>query len=287
MNKKSAIRILEIQKQKLDDVNLYKDETWVFQTASYIKDFFGENSTEYVFISQFTFGVVVPTTTPPDEMQRLFKYKIEKVSKFLDNCIETIRIKGTLKTEKLNFLNRLNNGILIGLILPIFSGLIGIGFYFGTEKINKDNVELTTQNSRIKSTYDSLQKVIDNKSRLIIDLTSKNDSIDKMLYDAKSLIQDYNKTHFNITISYSQPYSLFEGQVLINTEKKYNSVLFSFEGIKNVNDRLEFPYEKKAIEMEQGKRFYLLDNFNQIWIVNVMKIGNSDLKLELIKKDIP
>jgi hypothetical protein len=194
MNKRSAIKILEIQKKKLEDVNLYKDETWVFQTASYIKDFFGESSAEYNFISQFTFGVVVLNTTPPDEVRILFKNKEEKVSKFLDNCIETIRIKGILKTEKLNFLNKLNNGTLIGLIIPIFSGLVGIGFYFGTEKINKENAELTIENNRIISTNDSLKKVIDNQLLLMTNLTSKNDSIIKILKDEKVMTHYHNKT---------------------------------------------------------------------------------------------
>jgi hypothetical protein len=38
MNNKKAIEILQKQKLKLDNPNILKDETWVFQTASYIKD---------------------------------------------------------------------------------------------------------------------------------------------------------------------------------------------------------------------------------------------------------
>jgi dipeptidyl aminopeptidase/acylaminoacyl peptidase len=57
MTIKKAIDILQKQKAKIDDQNHPNDENWVFQTASYIKDFFGDKSTEYSFIVQFSFYV--------------------------------------------------------------------------------------------------------------------------------------------------------------------------------------------------------------------------------------
>jgi len=154
MNTKKAISILLRQKSKLLDKNFYKDENWVFQTASYIKDFFGDNSTEYSFISRFTFTIKVLNVTPADEKRRLLAEKEESAIKFLDNCIETLQNKGIYKSDKNNFLRNLDNATIIGLIIFFGSTLFGIGYYFGTEKVNKENIELSGQ---VKILNDSLK----------------------------------------------------------------------------------------------------------------------------------
>ena len=55
MKKKEAIKILQRQLSKID--NRVSDDAWIFQTAEYIRQFFGEQSTQYSFISQFQFTV--------------------------------------------------------------------------------------------------------------------------------------------------------------------------------------------------------------------------------------
>ena len=102
MRKSKAIKILQTQKAKVLDVNTYNDETWVFQTGSFIKDFFGEDSAEYSFISQFTFMVKVPNLTSTEEDRERLKSKKEKAVNFIDDCIETIRYKGAT-IKKLTF----------------------------------------------------------------------------------------------------------------------------------------------------------------------------------------
>ncbi|MFL5762947.1 MAG: hypothetical protein ACJ77K_03325 [Bacteroidia bacterium] len=94
MNKKKAIEILKKQKEKLP-----KDDTWVFQTASYIKDFFGEDSVEFNFISQFTFTVVAHSGTTDDVMRHEVFSRRDKALRYLDNCIEIIETKGLHKKE--------------------------------------------------------------------------------------------------------------------------------------------------------------------------------------------
>ncbi|MCK4664498.1 MAG: hypothetical protein KAT68_16635 [Bacteroidales bacterium] len=157
MNRKSAIKILRKQKAKLTDKNHYNDETWVFQTASYIKDFFGYNSTEYSFISKFSFTVKVLNITPPEETLQLIKEKEQKALNFLDDCVETISNKGLYKRDNIIFLKKLVNVKTIGLILSIGATIFLIGYYFGTEKINKENIEL---NREVKILRDSLNQGI-------------------------------------------------------------------------------------------------------------------------------
>lgn len=99
MNKKKAIEILIQQKNKLEKSSFYQDETWVFHTASYIKDFFGESSTEFTFISQFRFTVISTNKTPEPDILYALDQKKQKALKFLDNCVDTIKNKGLYKPE--------------------------------------------------------------------------------------------------------------------------------------------------------------------------------------------
>jgi len=69
MRLKKAIEILKGQKDKLQSFE-NQNQNWVFQTASYIKDFFGENSTEFSFISQFRFEVVSSNWDSSEDIRR-------------------------------------------------------------------------------------------------------------------------------------------------------------------------------------------------------------------------
>ena len=95
MTVKKAIDILKAQRAKLDDFN-NKNQNWVFQTASYIKDFFGDNSTEFSFISQFHFHVTSSNWDSPDDVKRWLAEKPIEAKTFLDNCIETLQHKKVL-----------------------------------------------------------------------------------------------------------------------------------------------------------------------------------------------
>ena len=108
MNDKKAIEILRKQIQKHDDSKLHKDENWVFQTASYIKDFFGVNSTEYTFISKFSFKVLASNYDVQNFINYEWASKPKKAKIYLENCIETISNKGLYKHPKTNFLNRIS-----------------------------------------------------------------------------------------------------------------------------------------------------------------------------------
>lgn len=160
MNRKKAKAILLKQKSKLTDINYYNDENQVFQTGSYIKDLFGENSTEYNFISRFTFTIKVMSNTTVDERRQLLIEKEESAIKFIDNCIETIENKGLYKSEKVNFLKSLDNSTLIGVIIFFGSTIFAIGYYFGTEKINVENIELKRDNEILKDSINQKNKYI-------------------------------------------------------------------------------------------------------------------------------
>jgi len=123
MTVKKAIDILKSQKEKLEDFD-NKNQNWVFQTASYIKDFFGENSTEFSFISQFHFHVVSSNWDSPEDVRRWLAEKPIEAKPFLDNCVETLQHKGLFKQPKQNFLNRLSDTALWTIISIAIPGLV-------------------------------------------------------------------------------------------------------------------------------------------------------------------
>lgn len=157
MTKKKAIEILTTQKNKIDDQNYPNDENWVSQTASYIRSFFGENSNEFKLISTFKFYV---THFDPVEEEINVRYspKMENNAKiFIDNCIETLTVKGIYKEPNVNFLYKMTDQGVIGLIslicIPVFSAGYFCGNYFAINKVDAQKIEM-------KKKIDSLNKLL-------------------------------------------------------------------------------------------------------------------------------
>lgn len=166
MKTEKAIKILLVQRDKLLDKKIYKDENWVFQTASYIKDFFGEHSPEYKFIGTYTFTALAHNQMSKEEKQLLFKDKENKAVIFLNNCIETIQNKGLFKPPKKNFLQRIGNSAvwtIIGILVP---ALFSVGFLIGQYFTDTKNIDLKTQ---VKQLQDSLN-IVKSKNKNLNDL---------------------------------------------------------------------------------------------------------------------
>lgn len=150
MTKSKALKLLNAQRAKLIDRNHYKDEIWVAQTISYVKDIFGEDSVEYHIANQFKFYVLSsPYKTPEDALKEIDQKKSD-ILKFIDSWIETVNHKGV--KVKSNFLYRLNDNwltFIIGTIITvIFPTIFYIGFWFGSH----DSLpKLTDQKNQQKS----------------------------------------------------------------------------------------------------------------------------------------
>ncbi|MBS0647321.1 MAG: hypothetical protein JSR97_12145 [Verrucomicrobia bacterium] len=165
MTVKKAIDILKSQKTKLEDFD-NKNQNWVFQTASYIKDFFGENSTEFSFISQFHFHVVSSNWDSPEDVRRWLAEKPIEAKRFLDNCVETLQHKGLFKQPKQNFLNRLSDTALWTIISIVIPGLISIGLFFGNLYADKQNIEIKQENKLLKDSLTLLKtSIIDTSNK--------------------------------------------------------------------------------------------------------------------------
>jgi len=157
MKVKNAIDILQKQKAKIDDPKHVNDDNWVFQTASYIKEFFGIESTEYSFIRQFHFYVKSTNWDSSDDINRWLAEKQIQAKKFLDNCIETLQHKGLVKQPKQNFLNRLSDTAIWSIVSITIPGLISLGAFFGNMFSDKQNIELRQENKLLKDSLTLLR----------------------------------------------------------------------------------------------------------------------------------
>jgi len=160
MKLKKAIEILEKQKQKVLDPEYPNNDEWIVQTASYIKDFFGFDSTEYFRIANFKWSIKVINTTSKDDRKYFLKEKKENIVLFLDNCKQTLENKGLFKEPKSNLLSDKNNAELIGIIFTISSIIFGIGYYFGTEKTNNELIRTENKLIKLKDSLSSIKPFV-------------------------------------------------------------------------------------------------------------------------------
>lgn len=149
MKKQKSINILNNQKNKLNIPNK-NDENWIIQTASYVKEIFGEESTEFEFIKKFTFEVEASTYSPKEEILASQVIKMEKAKGFIDNCIETINQKGLPKIKNGNFLQKLSDTWLSALLLMLLSTIATVSFFLGQYVSDVKNFELMQENRILK-----------------------------------------------------------------------------------------------------------------------------------------
>lgn len=97
MTDTKAIELLQIQLDKADEINSDNHFSWKTQTASYIKDIFGDDSTQYEYISNFVFVVVY---NDDYGYKRQVKSCIPYLKQFLTGCIETVERNGIKKAKK-------------------------------------------------------------------------------------------------------------------------------------------------------------------------------------------
>jgi hypothetical protein len=127
MNKKKAIRIINEQKEKIRNNPELRNTQWNFQTASYIKDIFGKDSTEYSWISQFKWTVTYVSVNDetPSYVKSEIASKPKKAIQFLDNCLDVIENKGVFKEKKENWFSGKKNWQIISVLIGV--GLFGFG----------------------------------------------------------------------------------------------------------------------------------------------------------------
>jgi hypothetical protein len=136
---KEAIDNLNLQIGKLDDRNYPAGETWVVQTAEFIREYFSEKSEQYKYIkSGFFLGVESPHYPP-----------IQATAKrFINECIQTIQRKGLYEPPRENILKTVSDQAILGWLTAIVLTSIWIGNYTAfTSKEKLENKLIENQDS--------------------------------------------------------------------------------------------------------------------------------------------
>ncbi len=131
MNKNRALKGLNYQKDKLLDTKYFKDAIWVFQTASWIQDIFGKDSPEYAYIGKFSFVYEHLSGESDEQVRRGLDRRKKDAEKFIDSCIQTVKLKGVIYQPKVNFLQKFNNIQMFGTLLGIAAIIFSIGIWVG------------------------------------------------------------------------------------------------------------------------------------------------------------
>lgn len=145
-----AIAVLKAQQVKLDDTDYIRKMTWRTHTAHYIELFFGKQSSQYEFISKFSFTNSKKGGTRDVQ----FADAVIKAKTFIDDCIESINTIGLVKPPRQNFLSKVPNPIL-AIFIPIILSALG----WATIEISNNSSErkIENLNDKIRQLSDSLK----------------------------------------------------------------------------------------------------------------------------------
>ena len=158
--KKIAIKALEKQKAKIVDKTYYKDNNWIAQTADIVKKYIGNDSSLHQLIDDFSFAVRRKGELSGGQISARFDVKEEAAIRYIDSCIEYIRLNGIIKEPKINFLQKLSDKV----VWAILTSVLAVGFYFGqlikTYSIDREKIRLEEQVKNLFSQIEDYQLII-------------------------------------------------------------------------------------------------------------------------------
>ncbi len=162
MKKDEAINELNRLIGRLNDKNYQKNDAWTNKTATLIRKYFGEDSEQYKFITDFRFLTGIYT---PDAKQQVIDKNKGRAVQYLKDCIEFIEKYDLYKPVRKNFFSTIGNEWLIAILISIAGALYSFGFLSGTHSNDVQNYELK---QTVKSQQDTISKY-----KTIIDTLTK------------------------------------------------------------------------------------------------------------------
>jgi hypothetical protein len=176
MTTKKAIEILTKQRDKIDDINYPNDETWVYQTAEYIRQFFGENSTQFSYINRFSFSVLATNYDSKEAVRQWMAQKPRDAKQFLNNCIEDLKHTGLYKKPSVNILSKLSDTALWTIIPFTLTTVFTGGFLLGQYLTDIKNIELRQELTKCKNASPNTITAYPNDNSIIdtVNINQKN-----------------------------------------------------------------------------------------------------------------
>lgn len=163
MRKSRAIEILEEQKQIFIEKSYSDRDVWKQLVCSYISDFLGNDSNEYKTFSNFKFIEYFKHNSSESIAYELNK-EIAEIIGMLENCIEKLKTGKLYRKPQSNILSRLTNERLLAIIFAISSVVFGIGYYFGTEKTNRDFIQTEIKYKNLRDSLSFVKPSVDTNS---------------------------------------------------------------------------------------------------------------------------
>jgi hypothetical protein len=138
MNKKSAIRAIEFHINEINSItNLEESEIWRRKTLDSLARIVGKESLLYKRLEEFRFHA--SNGSEVGSSKRLtwvdvgaFKeYNKDRAKVMLLACIDSVNAVGVIQ-PKGNFITRVNDGTIVAVITFCITGLLWVGYYFGS-----------------------------------------------------------------------------------------------------------------------------------------------------------
>lgn len=164
MTKKDKIDSINRLKNQLNNLKIEEGKVFINNCKAAIRSVFGRDSEEFSFFDDFEIDLVTGFSTQ-EFAQSHFQRRKNELLIFFEGCIETINNNIETKKSKTNILSDKNNLELFSILFGIASIVFGVGFYFGTEKINTEYVLLKIENEKIHNANNLLLESIGKLTR--------------------------------------------------------------------------------------------------------------------------
>jgi|ERR1035437_9475584 hypothetical protein len=155
MNKRQAIKILNIQKDKLATEEFEFGSAWITASLSILSDILEYHDVLLKDFEDITSSLkYFLSRSESEKRNELLKGYRMQFSNVLQSAIEKVRYTGLENSNK-NFLYKISDGMLTAFIVAGFGAAIAIGTGYGKYLSDTQNIELRTE---IKILKDSISK---------------------------------------------------------------------------------------------------------------------------------
>jgi phosphoribosyl-ATP pyrophosphohydrolase len=167
--KKTAIKALLKQREKLEDNDIYKSRLWAIKTSEIVRKYFGETSGFFTHSQKFDSQAMTKNTSDFLYFKDKFKSSMQT---FIDECIDYINTNGVFKDHSTNFLSTVKVDWLVAGAIALVNALFWGGYFFS-------ELNHKTEKQEMKAGVEELQKKITTLSDSITLLKATKDSADK------------------------------------------------------------------------------------------------------------
>ena len=149
----NATAALQAQINKVGKQTIFHDNNWNIQTLSLLEEIFGDNSVEILNFKNAKIrlkyrGALTPDDHKFDDIECANSVSVAK--KYLQDCIDTLQVKGVYQKPKSNWLSKMAAEHLIALlsfVLGLIVALCSAAYFLGVQNEKVRNTEVRQNHS--------------------------------------------------------------------------------------------------------------------------------------------